>query len=429
MSWSKATLSEETKEEIEKIGQADILVGIPSYKNERTIGHVISAAQYGLAKYFPSAKAVVMSSDGGSPDRTQEIVRKTDIYTNLDRILVEHPVQPARSLIVRSGDPQRLNAVKLIFEVAKNLDVKACIILDPTLQSINPKWIELLAGPVLQKEYDYVTPYYYCHKYEGMVNSMMAYPFIRALYGKRLRQPIMGELGLSKRLVNLFLNRNIWNMSDSLEGVNVSMAIVAINEGYKVCQAFLGAKVCMGKSNNDFDYLPGFNEVTKVLFDSVSLYKEKWRNVGTSSLSKIYGFQSEVAPEQIMLPWEDLRDRFKRKTPEALQVWRQILPTSLENKIEELGEEPNFDLASKLWPKVFYEFAIAYHKDSSNGAQKKNDIIRAFLPLYYAQAASFVKETESMSISQAEKIIEEEICQSFEKEKSYLVERWDEVHG
>ncbi len=34
-------------------GQVDVLVGIPSYNNARTIGHVVRAVQAGLAKYFP----------------------------------------------------------------------------------------------------------------------------------------------------------------------------------------------------------------------------------------------------------------------------------------------------------------------------------------------------------------------------------------
>ena len=40
---------------VESIGQADLVIGIPSYNNARTITHVVQAAQAGLAKYFPLA--------------------------------------------------------------------------------------------------------------------------------------------------------------------------------------------------------------------------------------------------------------------------------------------------------------------------------------------------------------------------------------
>ena len=53
----------------------DILVGIASYNNAKTIGHVVKAVDAGLAKYFPDKKAVIVNSDGGSADGTPDIVR------------------------------------------------------------------------------------------------------------------------------------------------------------------------------------------------------------------------------------------------------------------------------------------------------------------------------------------------------------------
>src|SRR3974390_165720 len=65
--------------QLEKIGSAEILVGIPSFNNARTIGHVVRAAQAGLAKYFPDRKAILVNSDGGSTDSTVDVVKNTRI--------------------------------------------------------------------------------------------------------------------------------------------------------------------------------------------------------------------------------------------------------------------------------------------------------------------------------------------------------------
>jgi hypothetical protein len=54
--------------QLKEIKEADILIGIPSYNNARTIGHVVRAVMAGLAKYFPKARAVLVNSDGGSTD-------------------------------------------------------------------------------------------------------------------------------------------------------------------------------------------------------------------------------------------------------------------------------------------------------------------------------------------------------------------------
>ena len=49
-------LSPEVRERLAAIGKADIVIGIPSYNNARTIGHVVRAAYAGLAKYFPQSR-------------------------------------------------------------------------------------------------------------------------------------------------------------------------------------------------------------------------------------------------------------------------------------------------------------------------------------------------------------------------------------
>src|SRR3989338_90830 len=59
-------LQERTAVQVHEIAQADILVGIPSFNNAATIGHVVKAAIAGLAKYFPDQRAVLVNADGGS---------------------------------------------------------------------------------------------------------------------------------------------------------------------------------------------------------------------------------------------------------------------------------------------------------------------------------------------------------------------------
>ena len=79
--------------QLKEIKEADILIGIPSYNNARTIGHVVRAVMAGVAKYFPKAKAVLANSDGGSTDGTQEEVKRVQIE-DYKTILTSHPVHP-----------------------------------------------------------------------------------------------------------------------------------------------------------------------------------------------------------------------------------------------------------------------------------------------------------------------------------------------
>src|ERR1700687_4799915 len=108
---------------LKSIHRADLLVGIPSFNNDRTIGHVVRAAVAGLARYFPGAKAVLVNSDGGSTDRTREIVERTDVG-DLTEILVDaHPFQTERIITPYAGLPGKGSALRTIFRVAAELQV------------------------------------------------------------------------------------------------------------------------------------------------------------------------------------------------------------------------------------------------------------------------------------------------------------------
>ena len=59
----QTALTPAIRDEIERLGRADIMVGIPSFKNAATIGYVVRAAQAGLVQYFPDLKPVLVESD------------------------------------------------------------------------------------------------------------------------------------------------------------------------------------------------------------------------------------------------------------------------------------------------------------------------------------------------------------------------------
>jgi hypothetical protein len=56
-----SALPPEAQHAVETIKQADIVIGIPSFNNARTIGHVVKACYAGLSKYFPELSSVVIN--------------------------------------------------------------------------------------------------------------------------------------------------------------------------------------------------------------------------------------------------------------------------------------------------------------------------------------------------------------------------------
>ena len=186
-------LSEQAIIALQRIQTADIVIGIPSFNNVRTISHVVRAAQAGLAKYFPQFPAVIVNSDGGSTDGTREAVLSTQL-DDARLLLLSTPMLPVHRLsFPYHGIPGKGSAFRMIFAIAQRLGAKACAVIDSDLRSITPEWIDLLLRPVLYAGYDFVAPYYHRHKYDGTITNSIVYPLTRALYGAQVRQPIGGD--------------------------------------------------------------------------------------------------------------------------------------------------------------------------------------------------------------------------------------------
>ena len=85
------TLPKGIRDEVARLGSADIMVGIPSFRNAATIGYVVRAAQAGLVQYFPDIRPVLVNADADLSDDTQRVVVETEPPDYIERILLVHP--------------------------------------------------------------------------------------------------------------------------------------------------------------------------------------------------------------------------------------------------------------------------------------------------------------------------------------------------
>lgn len=420
-----SVLSHDALLKVEQLTQADIVVGVPSFNNENTIKHVVRAVQYGLAKYFPHHKAVLVNSDGGSTDKTRQVVEETGVYTDMDTILIEHQVKPAQKLVVPyHGIPGKGSAFQTIFEIAVRLNAKVCVVVDADLRSITPEWVELLAGPILLKNYDFVAPLYSRYKYDGTITNSLIYPANRALYGRRVRQPIGGDFGFSGRLAQHYLSREIWGTDIARYGIDIWMSSKAICEGYKICQAFLGAKIHNAKDPAS-SLGPMFQQVIGTMFKLMERYQERWKDVRGSTPTALYGFRSEVYPEAIYVSVEQMVERFQKGYQEEKDFLQTFLPAERMEELEDIaGRSPErLSFPDETWVRVVWDYAVAYHRLAQKNEEQIGPLMLSMVPLYFGRTAAFVKETWDMPTYEAEEVIEK-LCDTFEREKDYLVKRW-----
>lgn len=410
----------EIQEKIADIETADILVGIPSYNNARTIGHVVKAVQAGFAKYFPDKKCVLVNSDGGSTDGTMDVVQNAAIE-DFQSILLHHRVRPSFKITTPyHGIPGKGSAFRTIFEIAEALDVKACAVVDSDLRSITPEWIELLIKPVTEGNIDYVAPLYHRHKYDGTITNSIVYPLTRALYGKRIRQPIGGDFGFSGKLAKFYLTKDVWETDVAKYGIDIWMTTTAIANNFKVCQSFLGAKIHDPKDPGA-DLSAMLYQVVGATFDLMETYSDVWMKVKESEPVITCGFQYAVGLEPVNVNVDRMIEKFRLGVKELINIWKVFLPDGIIeflNKIAMLPKE-EFYIPDEIWVEIIYSFAIAAHKKLIN----KEHLLKSLTPLYIGRTASFVLETWESDAEDVEGKIEN-LCIAFENRKGLLIEKW-----
>lgn len=405
---------------LKEIGEVDLLVGIPSYNNARTIGHVARAASAGLAKYFPDRKSILINSDGGSKDGTTEAVLGAELDAD-SLLLVSHRVNPIQRISTPyHGLPGKGSAFRTIFAVAKKLNAKACVVLDSDLRSITPHWVELLAKPVLEREFDYIAPYYLRHKYDGTITNGIIYPMTRALFGKRVRQPIGGDFGFSGRLAARYLEKDVWESDVARFGIDIWMTLTAIAEEFRTGQAYLGAKLHDAKDPGA-DLTSMFRQVVGSIFGLMGTYENIWKEMQGSEPVPMFGFPFEVGVEPIAVNVERMINAYVQGVTDLNEIYEKFLSPATRDEMAACARltGDDFRIPDPLWVHLIYEFAVAYHHRKLD----RDHLMQSLVPLYLGRTASFVIEVRESNAVEVEERIEK-LCGVFEEEKAYLAERW-----
>ena len=412
---------------VRAVGMADLMVGIPSFGNADTIGHVVRAAMAGMVQYFTELKPVLVNADGGSPDDTPRVAVSTESPDYIERmILVRPPHRLRRMAVTYRGHHGKGSAVRALLEVARELEVQALVLVDSDLRSITPEWIELLAGPILKGGYDFVAPLYARHRFDGTITNHIAYPLTRTLYGRRIRQPIGGEFALSSDLIRALLELDDWDEATARFGIDIWMTHHALAGGFAVCQTRLGAKIHDPKDPAS-DLGPMFRQVVGTLFRLAGEQTEAWLPVRGSQPVPEYGFERVVRPEPITVNLAKLVDGFETARLAQGQVWKRLLTGEQLERVRALdASDPDaFSFPSELWIRCLYDALLAFQKPGID----RDALLAGLTGLYFGRTAGYVNEAIDLTDEQAEWLVEVQ-AREFEDLKPWLVRAWrTEVNG
>lgn len=417
----KITLDPALQEQLRAIGKADLVLGIPSFNNAATIAHVVRAAQAGLSKYFPGMRAVLVNSDGGSTDGTQEAVREASMGDSR-AVLASHPLFPVHRIVTPyHGIPGKGSALRTIFQAAHELEATACAVVDADLRSITPAWMDFLLGPVVHEQFDFVAPLYLRHKYDGTITNSIVYPMTRSLYGLRVRQPIGGDFGLSRKLVSHYLEQDVWDTDVARFGIDIWMSTTAIADKFKVCQSFMGAKIHDAKDPG-LQLAQMLQQVMSAFFDLTVAREATWKPILGSVPVPLFGMEHAVGLEPVNVDQGRMHRAFRSGLQDLGSIWSQVLRPEVLKGLQAIGPEPesSFHMPGDLWVRILHDFALAYRGKVIG----REHLLQSLTPIYLGRVASFIAEAREADATKAEALLED-LCLVFERLKPEFIDLWE----
>ena len=411
-------LTDDFLRQLINVGEVDILVGLPTHNNAKTVDSIVHTIRTGILRGFPRERAVIINADGGSHDGTPELITGVSI----DDVRRASSVYALRTLHAIStkyaSTPQGGVALRTILAAAELLRAKACVVISPESENITPEWVSNLLRPVYYDGFDLVSPTYRRHKFDGLLMTNLLYPMVRALYGVRIREAYMPEFGFSGRLGSQFLGQNRWNDGIGEDGIELRFTLSAVTGGFRVCQSFLGEKNPVERRAADL--VPTLRQSVGVLFSALDADFQVWSGVSGSQEVPTTGVDQELVLDPLRVNRKRLREMFVRGVSELESVFQSILsPSTLAELKRIAGLEEQFRYPAELWVKTVYEFAAAYQKSVIN----RDHIIQALAPLFRGRVFTFVVENRNGSAIDVANNIEA-LCLEFERLKPYLLEMW-----
>jgi hypothetical protein len=397
-------------------GPREIVLVLLTYNHAATAPAVAQVARAGLDKHFRGVPAALVNADAGSTDGTPALLAQAGLPT----IALRHEAPlTERADVPFHGIPGRGAGLRAALEAAHRLGARTVVLLEADVTSITEDWLARLVGPVRDDKADLVMPAYARHRYDGTITTQLLAPLVRALYGRRLRQPLGGAMALSGRLVEYLLVHPQWNWTGR-ELPDLWIVATAIADGFALAEAWLGRRrVEAGARTLDLPSLVA--QTLGGVFAIMLRHAELWRAVRGSEPVPAVGDPVPPATDPVPLDVERMVAAFRLGLRDLASIWELILAPETMDEVLGLdaSDAGRFRFPDALWARVVYDFALGHRY----AVVHRDHLLRSLVPLYLGRVAAFVLATRDRSAAATEAALEA-VGAAFEAQKPYLVERW-----
>ncbi|NQU38684.1 MAG: glycosyltransferase [Lentisphaerae bacterium] len=373
----------EREENPHSVTEANIVVGVPSFMEADSIDYPTQQSSLGLKKYYPDRKGVIVNCDNASPDGTEQAFMGA--ATESPKIYITTP----------SNTHGKGYNFENMFRKVLELNAEMLVCVDADLTSITPEWIKYFVDPLLDG-YDFVSPIYSRHKYDGTITNSLCMPLVYGLFCRNIRQPIGGDFAMSSRLARHLICQP-WHQSTEEYGIDIFMTMNAIFGGFRMCETGLGTKIHKPSAPK---LGPMFTQVVSTAFLTVIRSFPIWKEAAAIERSPLYGLRQKMSPQELEVDRtaieKSARDGF-------VQMQGQIersLSAELYCDLSRMFCGGAIDITPEQWCRIVYDMIEAFATSPD-----QHSVVEALKGLYFGRALSFMNKTWEWSTEQAEEEI------------------------
>ncbi len=394
-------------EQMERVAGADLVVGILRPGNNGVQAGAAAMVREAVEGFPHPTRAVLVVDDGGGGAKVEE---------DQSLPVVRYKLVDGNSPVSPEGV---YGACETVFGIGRKIGVRACTVIASDLQTVTSAWIDRLARPALEMEFDLVAPRYARHKWEGLINRSILSPLIRALYGKRIQNPVGPDIGISGRLMKALLEEQAGPRTAGAASPVASVISTAARANFQICEAEVGARQQPPADWMNLSTL--IAQILKPAFLDMERCAAVWQRVRGSQAVPAFGAVEPAPEESGPVDAGRLIDSFQLGVKNLQDVWGLVLPPTVLLEIRKLARLPaaSFRMADDVWVSIVYDFALAHRIRTIN----REHLLRSFTPLYLGWIASYALEMAAAGPLEVEARLEG-LARAYEAGKPYLLSRW-----
>jgi hypothetical protein len=385
----------------EENSAVELLIGVTGDVDPVDLRRRVAAALEASSLPVSLAGGVVVSCPG---------VESAEAEPGNDSLPAFIPYRPA---VTNEAGPwaQISSAQRGVLVLAAELKAAVCVVMSADMAALQSDGMRALAGPVLERKCEVVLPIYSLSRYEGLVNTAILMPLVRALYCKRVQMPLALDFAVSLRYAERVVakgNRGfLWP------------SVVAAQETMPVGQVHLG--VHHPTPMEGLDLTTVLTQIAGSLFQEMEQSAAAWQRGRIAQPTPEWGQAVERLESSEAIEVRPMIESFQLAARNLDELWQLVLPpvTLLELKHLARSAPDQFRMQDRLWARIVYDFALAYRLRTISRVH----LMGALTPLYLGWVASYVQEVGPMSMDQVVQR-QERLARAFEENKPYLVSRW-----